>query len=224
MKIGVTGANGYVGKKLCQILSKNHDIVPYYLDVTESIDEFFLIECDAVVHLARKSNRNADQAVLDTNIKGTYNIVSACVEKNKRLVWIGSQGYTKNDAFGVANKIGIEIVKNFQSLNANLSYMLLPHLFGSEFPPFKHSFISTVLWSIANHKEWKHLVQNKDHLYHLMHIESACTKIEEEILNGDSFPFCWTFGATIDTIEKQSSIKGTIFNETIKEYRGKWLT
>ncbi len=115
MRILVTGANGFVGKHLCKVLSDNNTEVmaivrrtcndltsiadQYEVDITDrSLVENVLadIKPDHIVHLAAAKNKGTALADYRTNYEvnllGTLNLIDAChgLTKMSKFLYIGS--------------------------------------------------------------------------------------------------------------------------------------
>lgn len=84
MKIGITGPNGYIGKALV-----SRGCLPLHCDVTQPEDverETVKKKPDVILHLAAKSNVDFcedpknEKAVVDVNLRGTYNVMNRAVE------------------------------------------------------------------------------------------------------------------------------------------------
>ena len=97
MKIAVTGASGYLGRALLPALSEVHDVFPSDLHphdssvmradvlVRQDLERLFT-GMDIVVHLACASSDKRlfetenDTRILDTRLKGSYNVMLAALE------------------------------------------------------------------------------------------------------------------------------------------------
>lgn len=109
--IGITGAAGYIGSKLCSEIQKDYDIVPvdsFYrgqireihgtkiikADIRDRKALSVLQDVDAVVHLAAISDvgeceQNKDLA-FEVNVLGTQNIAFICYSKGIPLIFPSS--------------------------------------------------------------------------------------------------------------------------------------
>ncbi|RDI69962.1 NAD-dependent epimerase/dehydratase family protein, partial [Halopelagius longus] len=111
-RIALTGAAGNVGREVLDAFGDDHTVVPFthseteeieseLLDVTDSDDVREKIDdVDVVVHLAGASSPDSEwEAVSQTNIEGTKNVLDAMVENGvDRMVFASS-----NHAVGMYN-------------------------------------------------------------------------------------------------------------------------
>ncbi|MEL0622243.1 SDR family oxidoreductase [Marinomonas arenicola] len=110
MKILITGANGFIGKKLVGSLRNKHQLVCQYrkenFEVNE-YDSFFFDICrksswsnalqnvSAVIHLAAVAHNKFNDTVSmhETNVKGTVNLARQAAESGvKRFIFLSSIG------------------------------------------------------------------------------------------------------------------------------------
>ena len=74
-KIGITGANGFIGKHLQNNLihDKNNIIIPFQRDFFENESKMddFVKNCDVIVHLAGLNRSNSEELIYNTNINLT---------------------------------------------------------------------------------------------------------------------------------------------------------
>jgi nucleoside-diphosphate-sugar epimerase len=178
MIIGVTGANGFIGKNLVQLAETNgHAVVAFPGDVTnsKSVWRFFdRQQCDAIVHLAGK-NRAEPEKILDVNVLGTYNLASVALALKIPLIVAGSDNWDGH--YGASKRIARSIIKKFNTLDLKGIYCNIPRVFGPHAKPFYNSFVSTILWSVANNKPFKHLVQNPKEKLELIHVDTLCERL-----------------------------------------------
>jgi uronate dehydrogenase len=97
MRILITGAAGYIGRRLVPVLAREHDVVRGDLDALD-VTQFDQVEramrgVEAVVHLAIASGHDGEweddafnQLRFDVNVKGTCNVLEAARRANVRRV------------------------------------------------------------------------------------------------------------------------------------------
>jgi len=109
MKIAITGASGHIGANLCrELLSKNHELKVLVNEFTGSISELDLEqvqgnlldpeslrnladESEIMIHLAASISITGDRSILETNFKGTQNVIKAVKDSRvKRLIHFSS--------------------------------------------------------------------------------------------------------------------------------------
>ena len=117
VKIGITGAAGFIGSKLCSELQKDYEIVPVDNFYRSQINEIHgmeiiradirdrkviseLLDVDVVVHLAAVSRvgeceKNKDVS-FDINVAGTQNIAFICYQKKIPLIFASSMAVFGN--------------------------------------------------------------------------------------------------------------------------------
>ncbi len=116
MRILITGANGYIGSRLCQYLkNQGHHIIAVYrskvpyaigwsdkiednivgdLILEETIDKIFKANPDIIIHLVslnqEDSEKNIEKA-LDINVKVTWKLLERCCsQKIKKFIYFSS--------------------------------------------------------------------------------------------------------------------------------------
>lgn len=132
MKIGITGANGFIGKALVK-----KGAIPILADVTNSEEirkEIADKKPDVILHLAAKSDpefcedRKNEKIIIDINLRGTYNVMLRasecgipCVLMSTGQIWRGgfwerdhSEDYSKSlpvNQYGISKLAAEAIVK-----------------------------------------------------------------------------------------------------------------
>ena len=234
MTVGITGANGFIGKNLVKYLENrnyeiedfdryDHDLVCNSLWLHK-----FISSVDVVIHLAGK-NKGEDLDILDVNVIGTYNVAKQCLKLNKPLIFASSD-YHKIDYYKCSKEISCDILKHFGSLGLVHSSVVMPKVFGLGCKPFYNSFVSTILYSAANNKEYKHLIKNENEILELIYVGHVC-EIIHKIINNKSYynnlRYCFDYSFFISIKEIIEIIEGRlsdhkytkVFLETLESYR-----
>ena len=105
MKILITGANGFIGRHLVAVLTEKHKVRAFGRTEPESkeiefvkgdIRDFDSIKkalggIEEVIHLGAITAGKEALLTLDSNVKGTYNLIEAAVQKKvKRIIFASS--------------------------------------------------------------------------------------------------------------------------------------
>lgn len=102
MKIAITGSGGTIGKRLCENLSADHQVVGIDLrdaDINADVRDADAMRtafsgCDAVIHLAGAvAVEAAWEDVYGTNIGGTYNVYEAARQNGVRRIIFASSNH-----------------------------------------------------------------------------------------------------------------------------------
>lgn len=166
--IGITGASGFIGRNLVEYF-KNKNIDSY--SISQNLFDYELGSVDALIHLAA-INRGNEQQMFQVNVQNTMHLVNHCSDKNKRIVMAGSQ--YEHAMFGATKKICAETFKLLSPIYLNGTYVSLPHVFGQYARPNYNSFVTTIMHSIANNKEYESKILNIHEQLELIHIDDVC--------------------------------------------------
>ena len=113
-KILVTGARGFVGSRVLEVLkSRGYDVIGTTDDIRdkEGLRPHFW-NVDYVVHAAGQVQTTPIEVdYYSTNILGTANIAELCMENKCKLIHIGSIE-TKN-AYGISKRVSEVLVEKF---------------------------------------------------------------------------------------------------------------
>ena len=97
MKIGITGATGFIGKNLIDALKNQRPHVTIYefnSKILNIVKEITLPEVDCLFHLAAYNSRiksfDNEKHCFDVNVEGTRNIVKAAKGKVGRIIFSSS--------------------------------------------------------------------------------------------------------------------------------------
>jgi len=172
MRVLITGASGLLGRRLFEILSRDHEVIGtynnnkthkcHYLDISdrESVELFFKkIDPEIVIHCAALVNpdyceENQEQARL-INIQGTQNIVDRCRKHDSKMIFLssdfvfeGNSGpYHEDSSLNSVNYYGVTKIEGERIVREGLSdYIIIrPALMYGSDEHSKDSFVTQVL-------------------------------------------------------------------------------
>lgn len=222
MKVGITGAHGFIGRNLNQFLVENGCEVKTFendIRIYNDVDEF-VREVDFVVHLARK-NRDDDLLLMETNVVGTHNVALSCSMRYVRSVCVNSD-YPHKSTYKAGNEIGERIVT---AINTNMdgrnSLLILPRVYGPWCKPFYNSFVSTLLYCIAKGQEYEHMIDDPKAELGLLHVDDVCREILIMIQASTYYTYSRlipTENRAIEEIVELAKGKDNIFAELVEWY------
>ncbi len=157
MKIGITGANGFVGKhlKFFLHLQKDVEIISFdrsYFDDDQKMDEF-VCATDVIFHLAGLNRHSAPEIMFDTNIGLCKKLIDACIRTNTKphIIFSSSTQEEENTIYGDSKKEGRLILEAWaQKYDALATTVIIPNVFGPFGRPFYNSVVATFCHQLVN--------------------------------------------------------------------------
>ena len=187
-KILVTGASGFVGKKLCaELIILGHEVV----SISSNQGDIALIKtweqippCDTVIHLAARTfvpdSWKYPDAFLETNTLGTLRALEYCKKNQAKIIYISSYLYGNADKlpineyapvftpnpYALSKKMAEEYCKLYSDSYGVPTIILRPfNIYGSHQNP---SFLIPEIIHQVLHKKAVHvkdLVPKRDYLF-----------------------------------------------------------
>ncbi len=191
LRIGITGANGFLGWHLrchlhgrtdVQVTSLGHDGF-YRKDLLGQ----FVGNLDVLVHLAGV-NRAADEAIRAGNIEPARLLVAACTDTGAtpHIIFANSTQSENNSVYGASKRQAAEVLGDWaRSHGSRFTNIILPHLFGESGRPFYNSAISTFCHQIAVGEQPKILVDSELELVHAQRASADIVKCIDSGIDGD---------------------------------------
>lgn len=155
MKILVTGAKGFVGKNLCEMLKLNKDntVYEYDLDTEPQRLEPWCADCDFVFHLAGVNRPKDTGEFMQGNFGFTDTLLGELKKQGNRCpVMISSSTQAQLDnPYGRSKKAGEELVFDYaKHTGARVLVYRFPNVFGKWCRPNYNSAVATFCNNIAN--------------------------------------------------------------------------
>ncbi len=196
MKIGITGADGFVGRYLVSALS---EAILFQGDLTNLNDvRSFVKDCDRIYHVAGKNRANAG-AILKNNLVSTANIILSMKLENKypELIFASSQQvhWNADSEYGFTKAVEEDIVQRA----SKWCIYRIPNVYGPGGKPFYNSVIATFCYQISEGEKviindptiQREFIYIDDLIYHLLRPEFNSYKLPEgEVLSiGEVYSF-----------------------------------
>ena len=180
-KIGITGANGFVGQHLFNTLlqNKNISLIPFQRDFFENESKMddFVQNCDAIVHLAGLNRSNDEEVIFNVNINITSAIISSLnrTKSKPHIIFASSSQEYMNNVYGKSKKIARLNLKDWSLLNKSMfTGLIIPNVFGPFGVPFYNSFISTFSHQLINNEVPEIKIDNE---VELIYVDKLITEI-----------------------------------------------
>lgn len=147
MRVGVTGATGFLGAHTClRLQNRGHHTLALTRGAKVSG------ELDAVVHCAGV-NRGTDREVHDGNVQAAQQLIDVLKESGNlsaRVAYANSIHAGTTGAYGEGKA---EALRTLQRAGLNVSDLRLPNLYGEGARPNYNSFVATFASAIARGKQ-----------------------------------------------------------------------
>ena len=149
-RIGVTGAEGFLGSALMRRLQWSTDWVvsPCPRSCWESGEEMlkWTANQDVIVHLAGKNRANSPEEVYEVNLDLTDKLITAlsAQKKSTKVIFSSSIQESRENQYGQSKKLAREKWHQWAEENQqSFIGLLIPNLFGPFGKPFYNSVVAT---------------------------------------------------------------------------------
>ena len=158
IRVGITGKSGFIGYHLYQtlkLLKEEFLLVEFekcFFNDQLKLDAF-VSSCDVIIHLAALNRHKEPEVIYETNISLVNNLVNALERTDSRahVIISSSTQEERDNLYGKSKKEGRKLLSNWASqINAKLSGLIIPNVFGPFGQPFYNSVIATFCHQIAN--------------------------------------------------------------------------
>ena len=193
MKILITGAKGFVGKNLVEVLKNVRDgkdktrnltgditIFEYDLDTDPTLLDTYAKECDFVFHLAGVNRTHDEKEFMEGNF-GFTSILLDNLKKNENkspILITSSIQAALDNPYGISKKAGEDLIFEYGKENDVKTFVYrLPNVFGKWCRPNYNSAVATFCHNIAH--DLPITVNDRSHMMTLVYIDD----VVDELIN-----------------------------------------
>ena len=160
IRIGITGQSGFVGTHLDNTLG----LQPEKFERIHFDDEYFqdkkklnnfVIQCDAIVHLAALNRHNDSQVIYDTNILLVKKLITACeaTQSSPHILFSSSTQEERDNLYGKSKKQGRELFEKWADKNdAQFTGLVIPNIYGPFGKPYYNSVVATFCHQLTHNE------------------------------------------------------------------------
>ena len=193
MKVGITGAAGFIGWHLRCYLATRSDVEAVRLAGREAFSDVdklreFVDGLDLIVHLAGV-NRAEDDELISGNIEPAKLLVEALNYTNEKpfLIYTSSTKVQEGGTSYSEGKAAVtELFQAWSKLNAtNFANLIIPHVFGEYGRPFYNSAIATFAYQVARGERPTIHDDGQLELIHVQDLVQQIISIYERNMSGE---------------------------------------
>lgn len=207
MKIGITGANSFLGRNLVKALIKEgHDALSFSGDIRNPAEVAeFVKKCNTIYHFAG-CNRGVDKDVYETNMLGGANIVASSAAIGDRHIIFPSSNYLLRDPehpYSVSKRAVEAMLRQLANINNCRSTILrLSNTYGLMALPFHVSVVATFCWYEANgYGDKMPVAGDGQQLIELVPVDVVMNRLLEVLEEVAPFSFYEIRGSELSVIE-----------------------
>lgn len=160
LKIGITGQAGFVGTHLYNTLglfSEEFQRIDFQKEYFEDENKlnFFVEQCDVIVHLAAMNRHNDPQVIYDTNLGLVQKLVQSLniTNSNAHVLFSSSTQEERDNLYGKSKKEGRELMINWvNNSGGEFTGMIIPNVFGPFGHPNYNSVVATFCHKLSHNE------------------------------------------------------------------------
>jgi UDP-2-acetamido-2,6-beta-L-arabino-hexul-4-ose reductase len=202
MRIGVTGAEGFLGKALIRQLKLNEE---FTVEIcrrefwhSEQQLESWVSGLDVLVHLAGKNRSNQPEEIYDVNVGLTRQLISALerTESKAKVIFSSSIQEERDNIYGQSKRDARLLWEDWAKKNGtSFVGLLIPNLFGPFGKPFYNSVVATFCHQISKGESPTIQV---DAVLPLIHVDDCARHIINWAVSVESINAAWTMPHDFD--------------------------
>ncbi|NMC37095.1 MAG: SDR family oxidoreductase [Bacteroidales bacterium] len=156
VKVGITGQAGFIGTHLYNLLNlKKEDVitVPFedsYFSNENDLNDF-VMQCDAIVHLAAMNRHDDPRIIYNTNIELTDKLIHALEHSGKKfhVLFSSSIQEERDNLYGKSKRdCRIRFEEWAKRTDSGFTGLIIPNVFGPFGRPFYNSVVSTFCYQL----------------------------------------------------------------------------
>lgn len=156
--IGITGAKGFIGTHLCNVLSlypDQYEVIEIHQSDWNDAEHFFSLinGCDTVFHLAAVNRDTEADHVYNENIRLATLLTEVLYKVTHPIQLVFSSSLQEHAAtpYGKAKKKSRELFEKWSIETGNIFWgCIIPNVFGAFGKPFYNSFVATFCYQITH--------------------------------------------------------------------------
>lgn len=188
MNIAITGAEGFIGTHLTNLLEKKRRFTLFCSDKTRhdllelsSLEEFVLNK-DVIIHLAAV-NRDRDTEIIAGSVCATYNLILAMkkVKSKAKIIFTSSIQAETESVYGLSKRLAEIMLRDLsEDLQIPVTVLRITNVFGEGCRPFYNSVIATFCHQVA-HGEEVRIIEDRE--VNFIYVGDVVNEIFKEIIS-----------------------------------------
>ena len=160
IRVGITGQTGFVGTHLFNTLGLSPDRfqrIPFedsYFQDDKKLNDF-VVQCDAIVHLAAMNRHNDPQVIYETNVGLVKQLISACelTKSTPHILFSSSTQEDRDNPYGKSKKEGRQLFEQWADKNnAQFTGFIIPNVYGPFGNPYYNSVVATFCHQLTHNE------------------------------------------------------------------------
>lgn len=161
IKVGITGQHGFVGSHLARhlgLVPEKFELVEFnrsYFDSEDVLDKFVL-QCDAIVHLAAMNRHDDQQVLYDINVLLATTLISSLKRTGSKshVLFSSSTQEAKDNFYGKSKREGARLFSDWAiNQGGKFTSLVIPNVFGPFGKPFYNSVVATFCHQLVSGQE-----------------------------------------------------------------------
>lgn len=198
MKIGITGARGFIGSHISKNLRATKGVKVFSYDLPESnlLDAAavarFVKGKDVIIH-AGAINRGTDTEVIAGTVIATYNLISAVskLKRKPKIIFLSSIQAETETLYGVSKKMAETMLADFaKTCDVQVSIFRVANVFGEGCKPFYNSVVATFCYQLAHGESIAVNPNNKK--FNFVYVGDLVSTIVKNATSAKKAPFYFT--------------------------------